>query len=99
MTYEMMVGLTVRDDRTYRDYRQAMAPLLAAHDGGFRYDFTIAEVLKSASDHPINRVFAIFFGSKARMEAFFAHPEYQKIKAKYFVQATAGTTIFGAYER
>ena len=99
MTYETMVGLTVTDDDGYTKYRNAMAPLLAAHGGGFRYDFTIDKVLQSASEHPINRVFAIYFGSKAQMAAFFANPDYQAIKAKYFQPAVAGTTIFGSYER
>ena len=99
MTYEMMVGLTVTDDALYQQYREAMAPLLAAHGGGFRYDFTIAKVLKSASEHAINRVFAIGFGSKAQKDAFFAHPDYQAIKARFFERAVAGTTIFGGYER
>lgn len=94
-----MVGLTVTDDARYQQYREAMAPLLAAHGGGFRYDFTIQSVLKSASEHPINRVFAIYSGSKAQMEAFFAHPDYQAVKARFFQRAVAGTTIFGAYER
>ena len=99
MTYEMMVGLTVTDDDLYQQYRAAMAPLLAAHGGGFRCDFTVAKVLKSASEHPINRVFAIYFGSKAQMDAFFAHPDYLAIKAKFFARSVAGTTIFGGYER
>ena len=99
MSYETMVGLTVTDDASYQQYRDAMAPLLAAHGGGFRYDFTIAEVLKSASDHPINRVFAIYFGDRAQMEAFFAHPEYQSVKARFLERAVTGVTIFGAYDR
>lgn len=99
MTYEMMVGLTVTDDALYQQYREAMAPLLAAHGGGFRYDFTIGKVLKSASEHPINRVFAIYFGSRAQMDTFFAHPDYQAIKARFFQRSVAGTTIFGGYER
>lgn len=99
MTYEMMVGLTVTDDALYQQYREAMAPLLAAHGGGFRYDFTIQKVLKSLSEHPINRVFAIYFGSKAQMDTFFAHPDYQAIKARFFQRSVAGTTIFGGYER
>jgi uncharacterized protein (DUF1330 family) len=99
MTHELMVGLHVTDDQAYRNYREAMAPLLAAHGGGFRYDFTIAQVLKSASDHPINRVFAIYFESRARMESFFANPEYLAIKARYFAKSVAGTTIFGSYDR
>jgi uncharacterized protein (DUF1330 family) len=99
MTHEMMVGLTVTDDEVYQQYRAAMAPLLAAHGGGFRYDFTIAKVLKSASEHPINRVFAIWFASKERKDTFFADPEYRSIKARFFERSVAGTTIFGAYDR
>lgn len=99
MAHELLVGLTVTDDALYQRYRAAMAPLLAAHGGGFRYDFTIAKVLKSSSDHPINRVFAIYFGSLAQKEAFFAHPEYLAIKARFFQGSVAGTTIFGAYDR
>ncbi|MBL8748161.1 MAG: DUF1330 domain-containing protein [Planctomycetes bacterium] len=99
MVHEMMVGLTVTDDDLYQQYRAAMAPLLAAHGGGFRYDFTVAKVLKSASDHPINRVFAIWFGSREQKDAFFAHPEYQVVKARFFQRSVAGTTIFGAYDR
>lgn len=99
MTYEMMVGLTVADDALYQQYREAMAPLLAAHGGGFRYDFTIGKVLKSQSEHPINRVFAIYFASKEHMDRFFANADYQAIKAKFFARSVAGTTIFGGYER
>jgi uncharacterized protein (DUF1330 family) len=99
MTHELMVGLTVVDDAIYQQYREAMAPLLAAHGGGFRHDFTIGEVLRSTSQHPINRVFAIYFASKAQMEAFFAHPDYLAIKARYFERAVAGTTVFGSYDR
>ena len=99
MTHEIMVGLTVTDDELYRQYRAAMAPLLRAHGGGFRYDFTVAKVLESVSDHAINRVFAIYFESRARKEAFFAHPEYLAIKQRFFLRSVSGTTIFGEYER
>lgn len=99
MTHELMVGLTVTDDTVYRQYREAMAPLLAAHGGGFRYDFTIDQVLKSSSDHPINRVFAIYFGSKEQAAAFFANADYLAIKARFFQRSVAGTTIFGSYDR
>ena len=99
MAHELMVGLTVIDEATYRQYRDAMAPLLAAHGGGFRYDFTIAKVLRSASDHPINRVFAIYFGSKKQKDAFFANAEYLEIKGRFFERSVKGTTIFGAYDR
>jgi uncharacterized protein (DUF1330 family) len=99
MTHELMVGLHVTDDTVYQQYRDAMTPLLTAHGGGFRYDFTIAKELKSASEHPINRVFAIHFPTAAQKDAFFALPEYQALKARFFQRAVAGTTIFGAYDR
>lgn len=98
MAHELVVGLTVTDDATYAQYRAAMAPLLAAHGGGFSYDFTIAKALKSASTHPINRVFAIYFEDRARKDAFFANPDYLAIKARYFERSVAGTTIIGAYD-
>src|SRR5262245_10032307 len=98
MAHELVVGLNVTDEATYAKYRAAMAPILAAHGGGFRYDFTIAKVLASASPHPINRVFAIFFESKAKKDAFYSNPDYLAIKARYFEPSVAGRTILGAYD-
>ena len=98
MAHELVVGLTVTDDAVYARYRAAIAPLLAAPGGGFRYDVRVAEVLRSASTHPINRVFAIYFESKTRKDAFFANADYLAIKARYFERSVAGTTIIGAYD-
>ena len=99
MTHEMLVALDVADPDVYQEYRAAMRPLLEAAGGGFRYDFEIARTLRAEAAHPINRVFAIYFGSKAQMDTFFAHPDYQAIKARFFQRSVAGTTIFGGYER
>jgi len=99
MAYELLVGLHVTDAAGYARYREAMTPLLVAHGGGFRYDFTVAETLASASDHPINRVFAIYFGSRAQKEAFYANADYLAIKAKHFAPSVAGRTVIAAYER
>jgi len=98
MAHELLVGLTVTDDDSYAQYRAAMTPLLTAHGGGFRYDFTISKVLKSASAHPINRLFAIYFESKAQKDAFYSNPDYLAIKARYFERAVAGRTIIAAYD-
>lgn len=99
MSYEMIVGLQVKNDKVYSEYREAMRPLLERADGGFRYDFKIAEVLKSEEKRPINRVFAIYFGDKEKMEAFFSNPEYLKIKQKYFEASVEATTIISEYAR
>ena len=99
MVHEMMVALCVTDEALYRQYREAMTPLLAAHGGGFRYDFTVAEVLRSDSAHPINRVFTIHFAARAQTDAFFAHPEYLAIRKRWFEGSTGGVTLVGAWDR
>lgn len=99
VAYEMMVGLQVKDREVYHQYREAMRPLLEMHGGGFRYDFVVSEVLKSATPAPINRVFAIYFGSEALKDALFANPEYKQIKQKYFETSVEATTILSSYER
>ncbi|MBL8735729.1 MAG: DUF1330 domain-containing protein [Planctomycetes bacterium] len=98
MTYEMVVGQAVVDDLLYQQYRSAMAPLLAAHGASFRYDFTIQQVLQSASEHPIHRVFVISFPTKSQRNEFFADPEHQAIEQR-FQPSFAGTTILGGHER
>lgn len=99
MPYEMLVGLEVTDDDRYQQYRDAMGPILAEHGGGFRYDFSVAEVLRSASDHAINRVFTIHFADRAAKERFFAHPAYVQAKAAFFESSTGGLTVIAEYDR
>jgi hypothetical protein len=76
-----------------------MKSLLESHGGGFRYDFVVSQTLKSVTSEPINRVFAIYFASKGRMDEFFSHPDYKEIKAKYFENSVEATTIISSYER
>lgn len=97
--FEMVVGLEVIDDVVYANYRAAMTPLLATYGGGFRYDFKILEVLKNESGQPINRVFTIFFKDKKSRDAFFADPEYLKIRNEFFQTSVESTTFISEYER
>ncbi len=99
MSYEMMVGLEVKDDSKYGQYREAMKPLLEKAEGGFRYDFKVSEVLKNEEGRPINRVFAIFFGSKEQSKKFFSDPAYLKIKENFFEASVGATTIISEYTR
>ncbi len=99
MAFEMIVGLTVSDDAAYQSYRDAMTPLLNAEGGGFRYDFVVSKVLKSAAPHVINRVFAIYFKDAASKDAFFAKPEYKAIRARHFEHSVTGTTVIAEYVR
>jgi len=99
MSYEMVVGLQIRDDSIYSNYREAMKPLLEEVDGGFRFDCKVSEVLKNDDGNPINRVFVIFFGDKNKMESFFSNPRYLKIKEKYFKSSVEATTIISEYNK
>ncbi|MBM9591810.1 DUF1330 domain-containing protein [Leptospira sp. 201903075] len=97
--YETIVGLQVKNEDLYTDYRKAMTPLLKQYGGGFRYDFRIKETLISENPKEINRVFLIFFPSKETKERFFADPEYLKIRETYFTPSVASTTIISEYDR
>jgi len=99
MLYEMLIGLNVLDDRKYQEYRENMKPILSSFGGGFGYDFKISEVLLAETTNDINRVFTIYFPDSEKMEAFFASPEYIKVKEKYFEAAVASTTIISSYEK
>jgi len=97
MTYEMLVGLNIIDEKKYQDYRNAMKPILSKFDGYFAYDFKVSEVLLSETSNEINRVFTIGFPDSSKMEAFFSNPEYLTVKKKYFEDSVGSTTIISSY--
>ena len=99
MMHELLVGLTVRDEAGYQQYRDAMGPILRDHGGRFRYDFTVAATLRSESTHPINRMFVLSFPDRASKDAFFSHPDYKAVRARHFESSVAGATIIAEYER
>lgn len=93
----MLVGLWVTDHERYRQYRAAMAPLLARFGGAFGYDFVVSEVLKTEVEAPINRVFTMTFPDHRASEAFFADPEYVAVRAALFEPSVGHTTILAEY--
>lgn len=93
MPYERCMGLMVQDDASYNEYREQMRPLLERHQGRFRYDFRVAQTLFSESVAPINRVFVIAFPDKGSNDAFFADPDYQRVRARWFEPAVAAVTL------
>jgi len=99
MAFERLVGLNVVDDEAYQSYRDEMTPILKSYGGGFAYDFKVAEVLKSETEAPINRVFTIYFSSEDSMNSFFSNDEYLKIRKRHFEKSVTDTTIIATYER
>lgn len=98
MSFERCVGLEVADEALYQKYRDGMTPILTRYGGAFRYDFNISKTLKSATSAPINRLFIISFKEKATHDAFFADPEYQKVREMFFKPAVRNSTVLAAYE-
>ena len=99
MALEMLVGLNVVDDVAYQSYREEIAPILKSYGGGFGYDFKVAEVLKSNTEAPINRVFTIYFSDEDSMNSFFSNTEYLAIRKRHFERSVTDTTIIATYER
>lgn len=99
MTYEILVGLMVTDDRMYQAYRDAMAPILIKYEGAFCYDFTVSNVLKAQNDEKVNRVFTLNFPSEQNKNNFFNDDAYQVIKAQYFENSVANVYILAAYDK
>lgn len=99
MSYEMVVGLQVKDDANYTSYRSAMTPILESFGGGFRYDFKVAETLRNEEGRAINRLFVIYFKDKSSMESFFKNPKYLEVKSEFFETSVESTTIISQYSR
>ena len=99
MAVEMLVGVNVVNDEGYQAYRIKMTPILESYGGAFGYDFRIAQVLKTPTEAPINRVFTIYFRDEDSMNAFFSDEEYLEIKQEHFERSVTDTTVIATYER
>jgi uncharacterized protein (DUF1330 family) len=97
MAFHRLVGLKLRDADGYAQYREAMKPLLEAAGGRFRYDFEVSKTLKSEQGQEINRVFLLAFPEKAASDAFFADPEYLKVRERYFAPSVAEVSILAEF--
>ena len=96
---EYVIGLHVTDEESYRRYRAGMTPMLQECGGSFRYDFRVAEVLKSETTEPINRLFVIGFPSREVADRFFADEAYAEFRRTFFEPAVQAITMIAEYER
>lgn len=96
--HEILVALRVTDEPRYRQYRDAMTPILHAIGGRFRCDFRIAETLAADTPEPPNRVFVLSFPDAAAKDRFFSDPAYKAARAEHFDLSVASATIIAAYD-
>lgn len=94
---EILVGVNVTNPELYAEYRARMTPLLHERGGSFVVDVQVAEVLRSPEGKPFNRLFTIRFPSEEQLEAFFALPEYRKIRQEFFDPSVSDTSRLGRY--
>jgi len=99
MTIEYLTVLNVTDDNLYKEYREAMTPILEKYGGGFGYDLKISEILKSETDTPINRVFTMYIESDEASDEFFSDEEYLKIRGKYYDESVSFLAIVSKYDK
>ena len=98
MAFERVVALSVVDQETYTNYRTAIRPLLDEVDADFRFDFSIAKVLRSERGEHVNRAFVIRFPDRSANDRFFADPRYAEIKQRLFEPSVASTVVIAEYE-
>ncbi len=97
MPFDMIAALSIADQDKYAQYRDEIAPLLKAAGATFRYDFEIAQTLKSEAGHDINRVFILRFPDRMAKESFFANPQYLEIRARLFEPSVRRMTVIAEH--
>ena len=95
MAYDQLIAMNVTDEAGYARYRAEMTPLLHEFGGSFRYDFRIAETLKSETSHPVTRVFILSFPDRSVRDAFFADERYLRVRKRHFEPAVDRYTNVG----
>jgi len=96
--YEILVGLHVKDNDAYDQYRAGMTPILKDHGGYFRFDYTIDEMLQGDADDAHNRVFVLSFPDQATMERFFGNEDYKNVRAQHFDPAVKSGGILSSFQ-
>lgn len=99
MAFEMLIALTIVDERKYAEYRNAVAPILADHGASFRYDLRVSEVLAAEREQLISRVFVLSFPDRIGKEGFWMDPRLPAAKAELFEPSVRAFTIIAEYER
>lgn len=98
MSFDAIYAIEVRDATGYADYRAAMLPILANYGGAFRFDFEVARTLKAPGSKALNRVFVIRFPDASAKEAFFADPEYLRVRERYFTASVGEVAVIAECE-
>jgi uncharacterized protein (DUF1330 family) len=95
---QILVGLNVVENAEYAVYRKKMTPILERYGGGFRYDFSVSETLRSETDKKINRIFIIYFPDAETQKLFFEDSDYLAVKNEHFEASVSSTTIIAEFE-
>lgn len=98
VAHELLVAMHVVDDDGYQAYRDAMKPILAAHGGGFGFDFDTTAERTGALSHPVTRVFGIHFPSPDARDQFFGDPAYAAVKAAHYERSVDAFTVLAEYD-
>lgn len=89
--HHMLVGLQISNEQVYRQYRQAMKPILQRFGGDFLYDVQVSQVLKAQHGEAFNRLFVIAFPTAEQLEQFFVQPDYLAAKEEFFNASVEST--------
>lgn len=100
-----ILEITVHDDATYQRYREAVAPIIAAHGGRYVVragaaridpDPNAAVVSPEGDWHP-DRIIVLAFPSRAALDEFVTSPEYRAVAPLRTASATTRSVVVNGY--
>jgi len=100
-----LLEMTVHDDATYQQYREAVAPIIAAHGGRYlvragaeRFDADpSAQTVSPEGDWRPDRIIVLKFPSRAALDGFVASPEYRAVAPLRAASATTRSLVVNRY--
>lgn len=98
MRFYRLVGAHISDQKGYQAYRESMVLLLKKLDGVFEYDYHTVATQMSAQGKHYNRLFVLSFPNEEVSKQYFADPQYQEIRKKYFDAAVADIEILATWQ-
>lgn len=99
MPIDRVVGVQLRDEAGYLEYRRRIAPLLASYGAHFVLDVRVSEVVRAPIEGAqFDRLFILRFPDAAAWERFFADPGYAQIRAEHYEPSVSATHRLFAYD-
>ena len=97
MSYQLLVGLNVLDDKILSEFHASIKPLLANYDGEYCYDINAPSTLITKRHTNINYAFTLSFASKEKATMFLADKDYRKVRGRHVLKTFSSEQVLFGY--